>query len=69
MITNIRHRDVLQRMEEALDRALASCASGSPLEITAFELRDAMSCLGEITGETCAEAVIDHIFSRFCIGK
>jgi tRNA modification GTPase len=69
VITNIRHRDVLQRMADALNRASESCASGSPLEITAFELRDAMSCLGEITGETCPEAVIDHIFSRFCIGK
>lgn len=69
VITNVRHRDVLQRMAETLRRATATCTSRQPLEIIAFELRDALSCLGEITGETCPEEVIDQIFSRFCIGK
>lgn len=39
------------------------------LELVAFELREALSALGEITGETTSEDVLDIIFSSFCIGK
>jgi tRNA modification GTPase len=69
LVTNVRHRDALKRTEEALHRAEAECLAQAPLEITALELRDAVSCLGEITGETCADELLDDIFSRFCIGK
>jgi tRNA modification GTPase len=69
VVTNIRHRDALQRTEGALCRAEATAAAKAPLEFIAFELRDAISCLGEITGETCSEELLTEIFSRFCIGK
>jgi len=32
-------------------------------------LRDALDCLGEITGDTVTNDIINDIFSRFCIGK
>jgi len=32
-------------------------------------VREALQSLGEITGETCTEDLLDQIFSRFCIGK
>jgi tRNA modification GTPase len=69
LVTNVRHRDALKRTEEALRRAEAASLAQAPIEITALELRDAMSCLGEITGETCTDELLDDIFSRFCIGK
>jgi tRNA modification GTPase len=69
LVTNVRHRDALVRTEEALRRARGCADAGEPVEFLAFELRDALSCLGEITGETCSEELLDQIFSRFCIGK
>ncbi len=69
LITNVRHRDILARTEEALKRAGACIDAGEPIEFTAYEVREALSCLGEITGGTCTEDLLDQIFSRFCIGK
>ena len=34
-----------------------------------FEIREALSCLGEITGEISSDDLLSNIFSRFCIGK
>jgi tRNA U34 5-carboxymethylaminomethyl modifying GTPase MnmE/TrmE len=40
-----------------------------PWELVALEVKEALTALGEITGEEVGDAVLDHIFSRFCIGK
>ncbi len=69
LITNVRHRDALTKTDASLERAIACATHGEPLELTAFELREALSYVGEITGETCTEEILDEIFSRFCIGK
>jgi tRNA modification GTPase len=69
LITNVRHKDALVKAEAALTRAGRCLESDGPIAFFAFELKDALRCLGEITGETCAVDVLDEIFSRFCIGK
>jgi tRNA modification GTPase len=40
-----------------------------PLEIVSLELREALAGLGEVTGETTPDDILDQIFTRFCIGK
>jgi tRNA modification GTPase len=42
---------------------------GAPYELVGAELADATAALGEITGETTPEDVLQHIFERFCVGK
>lgn len=49
--------------------ALDALAEDAPLEVTAAEIRSAVVSLGEITGATITEEVLNRIFSRFCIGK
>ena len=68
-VPNLRHR---QALSEARDRFL--CASknaheATPMEIVAFELRNGLDHLGEITGETIDDEILDSIFSQFCMGK
>ena len=44
-------------------------AAGPPHELLALELREALDVLGEITGRTSPQALLQQIFSQFCIGK
>jgi tRNA modification GTPase len=64
-----RHRDALVAAQAAVSRFLAAQAAADPLECLALELREALAALGRITGETTPDAILEQIFSRFCIGK
>jgi len=44
-------------------------ADEMPNDLVAVDVREALMCIGEITGEHVSERVLDEIFSRFCIGK
>ena len=68
-ITNERHRDALEKARVSLDRASSGSKAGSSEEYLAFDIREAVSALAEITGEVTSQEVLDHIFERFCIGK
>ncbi len=67
--SNPRHVEALGRARAALARAAALASAAAPGELMSIELRDAANAVGEVTGETVAEALLDRIFSRFCVGK
>jgi tRNA modification GTPase len=69
LLTSLRHRDALERAGKAMERAAGTIDGCVPIEFLAFELRDCLACLGEITGETCTEEILAEIFGRFCVGK
>lgn len=69
VLTERRHREALRGAVDALERFLAAGAVGEPLECLAMELREALAALGQITGETTPDVILEQIFSRFCIGK
>jgi tRNA modification GTPase len=68
-VSNVRHIGLLERVEEALDRARASAAAAAPEEFVLADIREAIEALEEITGKRSSEDVLQAIFSRFCIGK
>ena len=63
-----RHFDALTRAKESLLRAILACGA-QPLDIIGIDVKAAWDALGEITGETATEAIIEEIFSKFCVGK
>lgn len=69
MITNLRHKQSLEKARKNIVAAKEAIARGESPEITAFELREAIDSLDEITGRKINEEVLDKIFSSFCIGK
>ena len=65
--TRARHRSALRRCQGALDRALEIPTAET--DLFAEEIRVAMTALGEITGRSGVEDMLDVIFKDFCIGK
>jgi tRNA modification GTPase len=68
-ITSVRHRNALQRAEEHVLAALAAIEMDVAAAFVAVDLHSALGALGEITGETVGEDLLDEIFRNFCIGK
>lgn len=69
MLSQARHVEAAQRACVSLLDAVHSIDEGMPLDLCAVDLSAALDILGEITGETMNEHVIDEVFSRFCVGK
>ena len=69
LVTKLRHQCALKLVKEALDHALDSIGDQLSGEFVALDLRIALEHLGEITGSTSNEDVLDRIFQEFCIGK
>ncbi|RKG64702.1 tRNA uridine-5-carboxymethylaminomethyl(34) synthesis GTPase MnmE [Corallococcus sp. CA054B] len=63
-----RHADALRRTAEALGRAEAA-SRVSTLEVLSGEVGLALEALGEVSGTSVSEALLDTLFQRFCIGK
>src|SRR5579883_472138 len=69
LVTSTRHQEALRRVVEHLRASQASLVQELPLDFVSIDLRAAYSALGEITGETASDDLLDRIFSEFCIGK
>lgn len=67
IITSNRHVSALYQAQTALKNAILSL--DDTIDCTLIDLREAYDALGEITGKTATEDVVNSIFSRFCVGK
>lgn len=66
---NIRQQAVLAKVVEALQRFRTALSAGLTLDLLAVELQSALDELGDITGWTTTDDVLDAVFSQFCLGK
>jgi tRNA modification GTPase len=69
LVTNARHKDLLIKARRETDAAIGQLEATGDLDLAETNLRAAVDYLGEITGETTTDDLLDRIFSRFCIGK
>lgn len=69
LVTNIRHKKALSDARESLAKALETIEQSMPVDFLSVDLIAARMSLGDITGDTASEDLIDRIFEDFCIGK
>jgi tRNA modification GTPase len=69
ILINARHRDSLVKALGSVREAVSSSDASRPEEVISISIGEAVSALGEVTGEAVSEEVLNRIFSRFCVGK
>lgn len=69
MLANERQKKCADTALEACVQASGCLQAGYTLDAVTVCINEAIDCLGELTGESAAESVIDEVFSKFCVGK
>ncbi len=69
VLVNVRHIEAVSRAKNSILHAYNSYTSGMPLDFISIDMSEAVEALGEITGMTVSEEVVDRIFKEFCVGK
>jgi tRNA modification GTPase TrmE len=69
LITNIRHKKLIDNAVDSIREACASYEAGMPLDCLSIDIKNSADYLGQIIGESVNDDIIKEIFARFCIGK
>ena len=69
LLTNQRHEECLTSAQECISEAKKMIRDGVTADLIAATIRQAWQYVGQITGNTDMQTVVDAIFSKFCLGK
>ena len=69
ILTNARQEEAASRAREAVRRAREALTAGFTPDALLTDVEEALSALGELTGQSVREDVTNRIFSKFCVGK
>ena len=69
VVTNIRHKTLIIEAEKNIKEAIDVVEKNMPIDIIASYIKECLEKLGEITGDSVSENIINEIFSKFCLGK
>ena len=69
IVTNVRHKNIINKALENTKNALNTIDNGMPMDIIAIYIKEILEDLGLITGENVSENIINEIFAKFCLGK
>ena len=69
VLVNARHKRLIDNALECIAQALLTFDAGMPVDLCEIDIRNAWRYLGEITGETADEDIVNEIFANFCLGK
>ncbi len=69
LITNVRHKNLLEAALKSIKDATKLADISESFDIIEIDIRNAYDSLGEITGESVSDDIINEVFSRFCLGK
>ena len=68
-ISNAREIALLKQAKESSNNLIESLNNNVPIDMLEIDIRNIIDSLGEITGESYDNELIDRLFSRFCLGK
>lgn len=69
LLTDARQEDAARRARDGIRRAEDALRSGMTPDAVLTDMEEALNALGELTGRTAREEIVEAIFSRFCVGK
>ena len=68
-MSNVRQIDLLKKAMHSIENALENLENGMPVDIVEIDITNVWNLLGEITGDTYHDELINTLFSNFCLGK
>ncbi|MBQ6687377.1 MAG: tRNA uridine-5-carboxymethylaminomethyl(34) synthesis GTPase MnmE [Bacilli bacterium] len=68
-LSNVRQIDLTKKALKAVEHALANLDELIPVDMLAIDIKQAWDLLGEIIGENYQDALLDELFTNFCLGK
>ena len=68
-ISNARQKSALADAAKSMEKVVESIEAGLPEDFYSIDLMDAYEALGNVTGESVGEDLVNEIFSKFCMGK
>jgi len=68
-VSNVRHIQLLNQAKKTLEDAMDALEMEMPLDVVQIDVTRTWELLGEIIGDTASDALIDQLFSQFCLGK
>lgn len=68
-ITNNRQQNCLEKARESLLQAYMAAKINELQDLISIDVKQALLCLDEITGEVITDDILNNIFENFCIGK
>lgn len=69
LVSNVRHLNALNKALKAITDAIRVTEEGMPYDFIEVDLKNVYEHLGEITGESLEEDLVNKIFANFCLGK
>ncbi len=68
-ICHLRHKQAIENSIDSLEKSAIAINESLSNEFIAFDIKNAIDSLNDITGQTTSQDVLNNIFSNFCIGK
>lgn len=68
-VTNERHKEIIKNAQKKVKESIYTIDNNLPVDITSVSIKQILDYLGEITGTTASENIINEIFKKFCLGK
>ncbi len=69
VVSSTRVINLIKETLESINNALANVSKSIPVDMIAIDIKQAWDLLGEITGESYQDELLDTLFSKFCLGK